>query len=295
MKQQKLLKHEKLRLKNVIIPDPQKLEKIKEHFKKEGNQKLHVLTDFDNTLTRAFVDGKRVPSLISVLRDSNYLGHEYAEKANALYRKYHAIETDPTISKKERKKAMHEWWSIHFNLLIKSGLNRKDIEKVVKSRKIKFRQGALEFIDFLHKQNIPLIIMSSSGLGEDAIAMYLKKENRLYNNIYIISNKYEWDQNGNAIGVKQPIIHSMNKDETMIQNFPVFDVVKNKKNVLLLGNNIGDVGMIEGFNYDNLIKIGFLNEKIEENLEEFKKNFDIIITNDSGMDYINQLLRELFE
>jgi len=51
--------------------------------------------------------------------------------------------------------------------------------------------------------------------------------------------------------------------------------------------------MIEGFDYDNLIKIGFLNDNINENLEDFKKNFDIVILNDSDMNYINKLLKEI--
>jgi 5'-nucleotidase len=52
--------------------------------------------------------------------------------------------------------------------------------------------------------------------------------------------------------------------------------------------------MIKGFDYNNLIKIGFLNENIEENLEHYKYNFDIVILNGYTMDYINVLLRELF-
>ena len=45
--------------------------------------------------------------------------------------------------------------------------------------------------------------------------------------------------------------------------------------------------------YDNLLKIGFLNENVEENLEYYKKAYDIIILNDSSMDYVNDLLKEI--
>ena len=51
--------------------------------------------------------------------------------------------------------------------------------------------------------------------------------------------------------------------------------------------------MVKGFDYENLIKIGFLNENVEENLESFKANYDVLILNDSSMDYINKLLREI--
>jgi len=278
----------------IIIPSPEKLEKLKKSVSQSGPEKLHILADFDRTLTTAFVNGKSIPSLISILRDGNYLTPDYAQKAHELYDKYHPIEIDPKIPIEEKKRAMKEWWTTHFNLLIKSGLNRKDLEKVVESGKIKLRDGFKEFTDFLKIHNIPLVIMSSSGLGGDAISMYLGKEGKLYDNIFIISNSYNWDKNGNVVSIKQPIIHTLNKYETAIQDFPVFELIRNRKNVLLLGDSLDDVGMVEGFDYENVIKIGFLNENIEESLEYYKRNFDIIILDDSSMEYINNLLKALF-
>ena len=188
---------------------------------------------------------------------------------------------------------MKKWWESHFKLLIKSGLNKKDLEKVILSDKIKFREGALNLLDFLHEKNIPLVIMSSSGLGEEPISMILKKEKRMYDNIHIISNSYIWDKNGNAIGVREPIIHCINKTEIALQNYPVYEIIKNRKNVLLLGDGLGDIGMIEGFHYKNLIKIGFLNEEIDKLKDIYKKSFDAVILNDGSMDYVNKLLKEI--
>ncbi len=280
---------------NIIISNLEELEKSKKSISESGAEKFHVLADFDRTLTTAFVDGKSIPSLISILRDGNYLTSDYAPKANELYNRYHQIEIDPKIPFEEKKKTMHEWWTTHFDLLIKSGLNKKDLERVVEAGKVKFRDGFSESIDFLRTHNIPLVILSSSGLGGDAISMYLEKEGKLYNNVYIISNSYKWDRDGKAIAVKEPIIHMMNKDETVIKNSPVFKVIKDRKNVLLLGDSLGDIGMVKGFDCDNLIKIGFLNENVKENLESYKLDYDIIILNDSSMDYINELLKEIIK
>ncbi len=280
---------------NIIISDKKELEKLKRLISQGGAEKLHVLADFDRTLTTAFVNGKSMPSLISILRDGNYLVPGYAEKAKELYAKYHQIEINPKIPTKEKKKAMYEWWMIHFDLLIKSKLNRKDLEKAVEVGKVKFRDGFSEFIDFLYSHNIPLVIMSSSGLGGDAISMYLEKAGKLYDNVYIISNSFEWDENGNAVSFKRPIIHTMNKDETAVKDFPVFEKIKNRKNVLLLGDSLSDVDMIKGFEYESLIKIGFLNENIEENLGLYKDNYDIVILNDSSMSYVNGLLKEVIK
>lgn len=280
--------------KNITISNKNKLEKIKYKIHRAGPNKLHVLTDFDRTLTKNFVDGKEIPSVISILRDGSYLTKDYAARAHALFNKYHPTEIDPKIPLEEKKKAMHEWWSSHYKLLIETGLNKKDIEQVVNSEKIKLREGVLEFLDLLHNYDIPLVIISSGGLGIDSILGFFEKEGKAYENIYIISNSFEWDKNGNAIRIKEPIIHSMNKDETSVKDFPaVYEAIKNRKNVLLLGDTLGDVGMIKGFDYDNILKVGFLNKNVEEILEPFKKAYDIIILNDSDMFCVNDLLKEL--
>lgn len=279
--------------KNIIISDPGNLERIKEKISKEGAKNLHVLADFDRTLTKAFVDGEMIPSMVAILGDGSYLTKDYAKQSKELFDKYHPIEIDHTIPKDEKKKMMREWWEKHFKLIIKSGLNKKDLHRIIRSDKVRLREGVLEFIDLLHKQDIPLIIMSSNGLGGEAISLFLEKEGRLYHDVHIIANSYEWNEDGYVIGVKKPIIHVMNKDETIIKDHPVFEVIKNKKNVLLLGDHVGDVGMVEGFDYENLIKVGFLNENVDESLEEYKRNFDIIITNDSSMDYVNMLLNDV--
>lgn len=273
--------------------DRTKFDIVKEFFKQGKADKIHILADFDNTLTKTFVNGKIVPSITSILRDGNHLTPDYALKANELYNKYHRDELDISLSKEERKRLMEEWWMSHFDLLIKSGLRKKDIEEAVSSDLIQFREGFSEFIGLLKEHNIPLVILSSSGLGEESISLKFKKEEKMYDNLHIISNRYEWDKEGKAVSVIRPIIHMANKDQTFVRNFPiVLEAVKGRKNVILMGDSLDDIGMIEGFDYDNLIKIAFFNDKKEELLSAFKENYDVVIS-DSSMDFINNLLKEI--
>jgi 5'-nucleotidase len=158
---------------------------------------------------------------------------------------------------------------------------------------LKLRQGLAEFLTLLNANQIPMVIMSASGLGEYVINKLLKKEGLNFPNISIISNTPIFDEQGNLTSFKQPIIHVFNKDETMLKDFPVYDQVKDRKNVILLGDNIEDIGMVEGFDCDNLIKIGFLNDKVEENLEAYKQNFDVVLTNDTDMNFVNSLLNQI--
>ena len=189
---------------------------------------------------------------------------------------------------------MHEWWTKHFQLLIDSKLNKKDLERVASTDKIQLRAGICDMIKWLHEKTVPLLIFSASGLGVDIITLYLKKCRHLYDNIHIVSNIIKWDDNGYAVGVREPIIHNMNKGEHALKNYPIFKLIKNRKNILLLGDDANDVDMVEGIECENIIKVGFLNTDVEKNLETFKKHFDVIITNDGEMNFVNQLLEEMF-
>lgn len=199
-----------------IISNLKNLKQLKSKIKKDGFQNLHILSDFDGTLTYGTVDGIKTPSIISMLRDGNYLTKDYAKKAHALFDKYHPIEKDLEISPKEKKKLMRKWWETHNKLLIKSGLSKSDLKNIVKNGLVKFRKGIPEFLDFLYKHKIPLIILSSSGCGE-AIQLFFKKIDKDYSNIFYITNKFNWDKKGKAISVKEPIIHCANKDETILK------------------------------------------------------------------------------
>ncbi len=277
----------------VIISNKKELENKIKKMSKDGREKLHILADFDNTLTKVFVNGKKTLSLVAVLRNENYLSEEYSKEAHALAEKYRPIEHDHSISMAERKKAMAEWWTKHFELLIRSKLNKNNLKRVIDEGNVEFREGTLDLLDFLHDHKIPLIIMSSSGIG-DLIPMFLEKHKRLYDNIYIITNLYEWDSNGNAVGVKPPLMHIFNKDETIIKDFPnIYSKIKERKNVIALGDSIGDLGMIKGFDFDNLIEVGFLSENIEKDLELYKNSFDVIITDDGPMSYVNELIMKV--
>ncbi len=281
-------------MKNLIIVNEKKFRETEKRFKEDGLGKVHVLTDFDKTLTNAFVDGERIPSLISVLRDGNYLNSSYRHKAQEFYEKYHPIENDFGVSREEKKRLMAEWWNAHYNLLIESGLNKKDIEKAVESRKVKLREGFSEFADFLKDKDVPLIVISAAGLGQKSISQKLKQDGRMYDNIHIISNAFEWDKEGRAVAVKKPIVHVANKDEVLVESFPeIFREIKDRKNVVLLGDSLDDVDMVKGFNYDNLIKIGFLNSEIEAKEEKYRELYDVLILNDSSMDFVNLFLQKI--
>jgi cytosolic 5'-nucleotidase 3 len=279
-------------MENIIISNPETYEKIKKAILDQGAENLHILSDFDKTFTKAFVNGKKIPSIISELRNGESLSKEYAKKAHELFDYYHPFEEDNSLTPIQKKEKMKEWWTKHFELLIKEKLNKGDLEKIVKSGNVQLRKGIEELMDLLKEKQIPLVILSASGIG-DVIPMYLKQKNINYQNIYTISNFYKWDSKGNAIGVKKPIVNSANKDETTLEKLPFYSKLLKRKNIILLGDSLDDSEMAQGFPYENILKIGFLNEKVKERLEDYKKKYDVIIPSDGTMNFINEFLKQI--
>ena len=161
------------------------------------------------------------------------------------------------------------------------------------SEETNFRAWCAELFDLLYQKNIPLIILSASGVGYDSIYYCLKNENKLYDNIDIISNDFVRDENGKAIGVREPVIHSFNKDETVVKDFPIYEDIKDRKNILLLGDGLWDAQMADGFDYENIIKIWFLNNDSPEHREKFSEVFDLIILDDGDIEEVNKIIKKL--
>lgn len=274
---------------DVSISNPEKLEKELDQIKEAGPESVQVLADFDRTLTTAFVDGEKVSSVISVLRDGDYISNDYAQEAAKLFNKYHPIENDINLSSQERKAAMEIWWREHFKLLIDSGLTINHTNQAVEAGRIRLREGVKEFIDLLDKEKIPLVIVSSTALGVESIRFILESNKLMNDNIEIISNKFIWDEEGRAIDVEEPIVHLANKDEVVF-DFELKAKLQARKNIFLLGDNLEDKKMVGDLNYDKLITIGFLNENVEKYINRYRKEFDVVIKNDGNFDYINKLL-----
>ncbi len=290
-----VLRLKKRTMKNIIISDQDNYENILNKLISWWKKSLHVLSDFDRTLTQAFSDGKYRASLISVLYEEGHLSKEYQKTAQWFAAKYRPIELDNAISIEDKKSAMEEWRTKHKLLLIKEWITKQNIYEAMKSQNINLREWSKNFFDILNKNNIPLIILSAGWLGTLSIEKYLENQKTLSKNIHLIWNEFirDWD---NAIDFKRPIIHTFNKDETIIQAFPeIYEQVKNKKNVILLWDSLSDVKMIDGFEYDNLLKIWFLNKDVDKNIDKYINNYDVVITNDWNMEFINWLLEKIIK
>ncbi|MFA4931174.1 MAG: hypothetical protein WC570_04910 [Patescibacteria group bacterium] len=273
----------------IEIINPKNINLFIKVVKDAGVGSLHVITDFDRTLTRAFVDGHKVNTSFGAIRQANYLPAEYVRRANEYYDYYHPWEIDPDMSRAEKAAIMREWWTRHLELLVEYGLTESKINEIAQLSKFSFRSGMDKFIKLTSRNNIPVVIMSA-GMG-NMIDRRLAMAGFDWGNIYVVANYLDFDQKGQMKGIKGEVIHSLNKYETTLTHYPWYENIASRKNVILLGDSVDDVGMVEGFDYHNLIKIGWLNDEVDKLMSSYRRVFDVVITEDNGLEYVNNILR----
>ncbi len=278
---------------NIFIQNEKELNEKIEQIKKDGKENLYIISDFDNTLSKAYVNGKKMDSMIAQIRHMGYLGEEYTKLAYDLHAKYYPIEIDPNIPQEIKNEKMIEWWSEHIRIQAEYGLNKKILDEVIEKSDFTLREKINDFFNILKNNNIPILIFSAGA--NYFINGFLRKNNISFENVFIISNDHNFDSDGKVLGYKSKIIHTFNKGEVAIKDNLEYSKILHRKNIILLGDSLGDLDMSKGVEHRTKITIGFYNPPDTKHLEEHKKRFDIVITNDSDMSYVNDLLKNILE
>ena len=241
----------------------------------------YIITDFDHTLTE-----KDSNSSWGVLETLNTLNKEAKNKLNDNKNYYLPLENNLNISENKRKKLMKEWTDSNLKILKHSNITKQDIKKAsYKKNAMKIRKGVKELLKYTYKNNIPVIIVSA-GIKE-IIENFLKANNCLYENIYIVSNKIKY-KNNIFIGFKNKTIYSSDKHKIKYSHI-IKKIIKGKG--ILLGDNISDT-QVNPNNKQNMLKIGFLNNYLE-NKELFKNAFDIVYEDKVSFKEIINIIKKL--
>lgn len=265
----------------MITIKPETLERIKEW----TDSSLHILTDFDRTITVGNSD-----SSWSILSKSNLVPTEYVEERQVFYNYYRPYEIDESLDYDTKNQLMTEWWNKHIGLFIKYKLSEEAINQAARNlRVMSFRPGAKEFLESMRDRNIPVIIISA-GIG-NFIEQFLIKNDCNFENIFIVSNFIKFE-NGIAVGVSDNVIHSLNKNEVSLPP-EIKQIVKDRPNIILLGDSISDIRMANESSRSNALKIGFLEEKVEENRPYFEAQFDVVCTDNTDYNELSQKIRIL--
>ncbi|CAG5044776.1 unnamed protein product [Parnassius apollo] len=255
------------------------------------NKKLQIVTDFDHTLTRHNMDnGKTVLTSFGMFRECPSIPQCYKDEENRLAAIYKPIEVDPVMSIEEKTKHMVDWYQAAHKLLQGMKFPKQELTEVGHKMVECFRTGVNDLISWSQAQQVPVLVFSA-GLGESVVAA-MRAANFLLPHVKVVSNFLAMDESDTIVGIKGDVIHTYNKNEAAIKDTEYYEMVKERQNVILMGDNIGDAGMAEGMDHcDVVIKIGFLGRNAEANLQNYLKKFDIVLVNDSTMDVPNAILK----
>lgn len=283
---------EALKKDTVHMKDRSHVDKILSQLVKGGAAQLQVISDFDQTLTRVHKDGVKCATTYGIIEQSPFITEDYRYQTSLLFNHYHPIENDPNLSKTEKIPHMIEWYTKSMNLMPDSGISEDKLVEMVELSNVCLRDGCTSVFECLQEHNVPLLIFSA-GIG-DVLIKVLERQKLLLPNMKIIANFMQFDEKKKLVGFKGDMIHTFNKNQSSIENCDYFDTLKCRSNIILFGDSLGDLEMSEGAeNVNAILKIGFLNHRIEENLAEYLNSYDIVLTDDQTMDIATGLLKSI--
>lgn len=264
---------------NLRFQDFNKVQEKLKHLIDSGPSKLQVLADFDYTLSNfCCPDGSRALSTHALLENAS---------TKTLMQKYLPIEYDRNMSVQDKIPHMLQWWTQSHKEIVNDNYDKEKLRKIVKdSPMLKLRSRFVEFFTLLEEFDVPLVIFSG-GIG-DVIQIVIEEAcGKLPKNVHIISNWMMYDENEKVIGFKNPIVHSFNKNGSVIkeEDRQFFENLSCRPNILLMGDSLGDATMDVGLELEQVVfKLGFLNFSVEDSMKDYVQAFDIVCVQDETLD-----------
>lgn len=153
---------------------------------------------------------------------------------------------------------------------------------------LELRPGVEQVLAGCRDMQIPFLVFSA-GIG-NIIEEILKQADLYFENMHIVSNMMIFDDNDICVDFKDPLIHVFNKSEFQLETSPYFQLIKERANVVLMGDSLGDLQMSRGVTHDLCLNIGFLNHDIKSLEPAYINAFDVVIEGDANMKPVMEIL-----
>ena len=285
----------------IIFRNEKEFREVKKKFIAEGPNCLKCVTDFDFTLTKfSNKKNQRLASCHKVIEDCGLLSDTYHATAKALQNKYYPLEIATDITYEQRVAFMVEWVTQAHDVLLTTGLTKTMISTAVASglaeNRIQLRDKTLDLLKIFESFGVPCLIFSA-GIA-DVLEEVLKQSmevSTLPSKVFVASNRCKFNDAGMLVGFEDPIFHVFNKKASAIaHNCGFFSSDANienrmsqRKNLLLIGDSLGDLTMSDGIlgDKDSIIRVGFLNDR-PDRLPQYLEAYDVVILGDPGMDFV---------
>ncbi|EDO40245.1 predicted protein [Nematostella vectensis] len=263
----------------------EKLQRIYE----AGIDKIQILTDFDKTLTKFIVDGTPGNTIQEALEKSGHIPESFRAKFADLKDHYLPI-LSGDMSSNEKESVILEWCSKVNDLIVELNLKKDDLPAIVRDGLLVLREGVEWLFVKTSENKVPVFILSE-GLG-DLIEEVIRQQSQLYDNVTIMANYMKFNQ-GVMVGIHGKLLTSGNKQEQAKNNL-FFEKNKDRSSAIVMGDSIRDSEMASSLrNAENVITVGILNEKVDENLKAYQEAFDVVIVDDHSISVVDVVLMSL--
>ncbi len=236
-----------------------------------GKNNLHLLFDFDRTLTVGKNNTGEDFTSWNIL--TKLLPPKAFAKQYKLYQKYRPIEASGKLSAKDAT----SWANQVLKIIVENQVNLLEMEKDF-LQNTSIRSHAKNIFDACNILGIPIVIVSAG----------IKNVIDIWSKIFqvspalVLAVKLIADTNGKIIDWDKNIIHVGNKGE---QGNEELDKIKNQRpNIIAVGDAIEDADMVK--DDENVLRIRINDPRIDEKLSEAERlkktfaKFDLMI--DSG-------------
>ncbi|ETI53498.1 HAD hydrolase, family IE [Phytophthora nicotianae CJ01A1] len=308
------------RFPRMVIADPDTFTRKMKKFVKDGPEQLLVIADFDRTLTPYYKPRsdpqkplERESSSHGLLMTSSVLPPEVAVAHQKLFARYYPVEISSNLSDEEKFPFMAKWWDSVHALLVEYKLSKDQVKAAVASGSLSFRHGFHPLFKLLHDQQVPTLVFSAGlydvihAALEKEFAAEQKRTDKIAaedipdeqkftpSNVHVVSNMMHFDAQGRIERFDGRVIHPFTKTAHVLLNSPFWTEYQldKRRNVLLLGDSRGDVRMADGLDADEIIRVGFLNLKVDEALEEYLDLYDVVFTNDASLVPVQMLIEQI--
>ena len=201
--------------------------------KKDGIGNLHLLLDFDRTISVS-KHGKDRVSQWHAMRQ--HLTADEQKQCENLFRIYRPLEVSGQLTVEQSR----DWNSAELNLMVKFSLDLNAVEQNLINH-LTLRPGVVELFKFCETHEVPIVILSS-GI-KNVIDMFLRSYG--IKSTLTIATELEVNDKGILVGWKKStLVHNYNKRESAHSELK--QIRLKQPNCILVGDSLHDAAMTNG-------------------------------------------------
>ena len=217
---------------------------------------MDIVSDFDFTLTRKEYDRQGGDASYGVISKSPYSSQKFKDDSRTLYEYYAPIERRQDLTHEEKSKFMDEWYTKNLDLISKQNFTESQMLESCFFCRIAFRHDFKNLVHSLKSSNVNFYIMSAGiKLVIDNMLKEVLKNDEDVDFCKVITN-YEVVSSDGGKAYRLPCVTTTNKSV----HFNLTTYPSLRKNVIVCGDNIEDIKMVEKTGNKSILKFGYFNK-----------------------------------